>query len=346
MHVIIPVAGFGTRLRPHTYTKPKPLVNVAGKPILGHILDRLTGLDVEKVIFVVGYLGDQIREYVDSNYNLPTRYVEQRELLGQAHAIGLAREHVTGPVLIAFVDTIFEADLRALEHTRGDGAIYVKEVDDPRRFGVVTLADGLIRRFVEKPSQPISNLAVIGLYYLKQHQMLFDCIEELQQRNLRTEGEFYLADALQLMVDRGTRLEARTVDVWQDCGTAQAVLQTNRYLLERNVYNSIRPDGCIVAPPAYIAPDADVRNSVVGPYVYIGPKAHIHGAIVGPYVSVAAGASIEQSIVRDSIVNENANITSATMSHSLVGQNAMVRGSFERFNVGDSSEIDSTVQES
>ena len=343
MYVIIPVAGFGTRLRPHTYTKPKPLVNVAGKPILGHILDRLVGVDIERVIFVVGYLGEQIRDYVESNYDLPTRYVEQKELLGQAHAVGLTREHVEGPVLIAFVDTIFETDLKQLEHVRGDGAIYVKEVDDPRRFGVVTLVDGHIRRFVEKPSQPISNLAVIGLYYIKPYQLLFECIEELQRRNLRTEGEFYLADALQLMVDRGTRLEARTVDVWQDCGTPTTILQANRYLLERNVYNSVRPDGCIVTPPAFIAPDADVRSSVIGPYVYIGAGARIQGAIVGPYVSVAAGASIEQSIVRDSVVNEQAHITSAMLSQSLIGQYALVRGSFERFNVGDSSEIDSAA---
>jgi len=342
MHVIIPVAGFGTRLRPQTYTKPKPLVNVAGKPILGHILDRLAGLDLERVVFVVGYLGEQIRDYVESNYDLPTRYVEQKELLGQAHAIGLTREHIRGPVLIAFVDTIFETNLHELGQIRGDGVIYVKEVEDPRRFGVVTVVDGHIRRFVEKPSQPISNLAVIGLYYVRPYQQLFERIEELQQRNLRTEGEYYLADAFQLMVDRGTRLEARAVDVWQDCGTPDSILSANRYLLERNVYNSIRPDGCIVTPPAFIAPDADVRSSVLGPYVYIGSKSRVQGSIVGPYVSVAAGGCIEQSIVRDSIVNEQAQITSAQLSHSLVGQYAHLRGSFQRFNVGDSSEIDST----
>jgi glucose-1-phosphate thymidylyltransferase len=343
MYVIIPVAGFGTRLRPHTYTKPKPLVNVAGKPILGHILDRLAGLDIERIIFVVGYLGEQIHDYVESHYHLPTRYVEQKELLGQAHAIGLCRDQVQGPVLTAFVDTIFEADLRELPQVRGDGAIYVKEVEDPRRFGVVTLADGYIRRFVEKPSQPISKLAVIGLYYIKQYQLLFDCIDELQARNLRTEGEFYLADALQLMVDRGSRLEARTVDVWQDCGTPDAVLQANRYLLERDSYNSIRPEGCIVEPPTRIAPDAEVHNSVIGPYVYVGSKARIEGSIVGPYVTVADGATIEESIVRDSIVNEQAHIISGALTHSLVGQYAMVKGGFERFNVGDSSEIDTSV---
>jgi len=344
MHVIIPVAGFGTRLRPHTYTKPKPLVNVAGKPILGHILDRLQGLDIDRIVFVVGYLGDQIHEYVESNYRLPTIYVEQKELLGQAHAIGLTQQYVEGPVLIAFVDTIFEADLSELEHVRSDGVIYTKEVDDPRRFGVVTLADGYIRRFIEKPSQPISNLAVIGLYYVKPYELLFECIDELQQRNLRTEGEFYLADALQLMVDRGIRLEAPTVDVWRDCGTPDTVLEANRYLLEQTAYDGIHPDECIINPPVYISPDATVRHSVIGPYVYLGPRCRIESSIVGPYVSMAEGATVEQAIVRDSIVNEEARIASAMLARSLVGQYAVVRGSFESLNVGDSSEIDSSIQ--
>lgn len=341
MHVVIPVAGFGTRLRPHTYTKPKPLVNVAGKPVLGHILDRLSGLDVDRVTFVVGYLGDQIRDYVESNYNLPTRYVEQKELLGQAHAIGLTRPHVDGPVLIAFVDTIFEGDLSDLDHVRSDGVIYVKEVDDPRRFGVVTVADGHIRRFVEKPSQPVSNLAVIGLYYIKPYHLLFDCIAELQRRNLRTQGEFFLADALQLMVDRGTHFEARTVNVWKDCGTAEALLDTNRYLLENDAHNEVRPAGCIVRPPVFISPQAKVEDSVIGPYVYVGPNCQVKNAIVGPYVSMAAGASVERTILQDSIVNEDSHIDSAVLTESLVGQHALVRGGFERFNVGDSSEIES-----
>ena len=344
MFVIVPLAGFGTRLRPHTYTKPKPLVNVAGKPVLGHLLDRFAGLDIERLIFVVGYLGDQIREYVESNYDLHTRYVEQRELLGQAHAIGLTKPHVEGPVLIAFVDTIFEADLSKLKHTRSDGVIYVKEVEDPRRFGVVTLENGRIRRFVEKPSQPVSNLAVIGLYFIKPYQLLFECIAELQRRNLRTGGEFFLADALQLMVDLGIDLEARTVDDWKDCGKPDTLLHTNRYLLERTVDNGAEREGCIIVRPTHIAPDAVVERSVVGPHVYVGPGCHIRHSIVGPYVSLATGAIVEESIVKDSIVNEHAEISETMLARSLVGQHAIVHGAFERFNVGDSSEIDSSVQ--
>jgi glucose-1-phosphate thymidylyltransferase len=196
MKVIIPLAGFGKRLRPHTYTKPKPLVNVAGKPVLGHILDRLNNLDIEEIIFIVGYLGEQIEEYVEATYKFHTRYIEQNELLGQAHAIYLAKDHVREPVLIIFVDTIFEADLKALAELTADGAIYVKEVDDPRRFGVVTLQDGFITHFVEKPSTPVSNLAVTGVYYIKDAPMLFECIDELIARNIQTQGEYFLADAL------------------------------------------------------------------------------------------------------------------------------------------------------
>jgi glucose-1-phosphate thymidylyltransferase len=212
MKVIVPLAGFGTRLRPHTYTRPKPLVSVAGKPVLGHILDKLTALPIEEIIFVVGYLGDQIRDYVGANYHFPARYVEQRELKGQAHAIYLAKDYISGPVLIVFVDTIFDADLKALPQESADGIIYVKEVDDPRRFGVVITENGVITKLVEKPATPVSNLAVIGVYYVKDSQLMLDCIAELIRKDIKTQGEYFLADAFQLMIDRGTRFVARTVD--------------------------------------------------------------------------------------------------------------------------------------
>ncbi|MGD8466050.1 MAG: nucleotidyltransferase family protein, partial [Anaerolineae bacterium] len=199
MKVIIPLAGFGKRMRPHTWSKPKPLVNVAGKPVLGHILDKLAGLDVQvdELIFIVGWLGDQIEEYyAASGYDYPTHYVEQSELLGQAHAIWLAREHLQGPVLIVFVDTIFEADLGGLQASGLDGVLYVKEVEDPRRFGVAVLDDeGLVTHLVEKPDSFENRLAVIGAYYVRDAAWLLRAIEELMDRNLQTQGEFYLADA-------------------------------------------------------------------------------------------------------------------------------------------------------
>jgi glucose-1-phosphate thymidylyltransferase len=328
MKVIIPLAGFGTRLRPHTYTKPKPLVRVAGKPVLGHILDKLTGLPIEETIFVVGYLGDQIREYVSANYTFPARYVEQKELKGQAHALHLTADYVSGPVLIVFVDTIFEADLSTLADEQADGVIYVKEVDDPRRFGVVIAENGRITRLVEKPTTPVSNLAVIGVYYVKNSALMLECIAELVERDIKTQGEYFLAGAFQLMIDRGARFVAHTVDVWEDCGKPETVLHTNRYLLEHGG-----------------AQEAKTENSVIVPPVYIDSSAVIRDSVIGPYVSVAGGSTIVRSIVRDSIVNERAHIEDANLIQSLIGKDAVVRGSFQRLNVGDSSQVELTPGE-
>lgn len=323
MKVIVPLAGFGTRLRPHTYTKPKPLVRVAGKPVLGHILDKLAGLPIDEIIFIVGYLGDQIRDYVSANYHFPSRYVEQKELKGQAHALHLAADHISGPVLIVFVDTIFEADLSALADLKEDGVIYVKEVDDPRRFGVVITENGYITRLVEKPSTPVSNLAVIGVYYVRNSQLMLDCISALIERDIKTQGEYFLADAFQLMIDRGARFVARTVDVWEDCGKPETVLHTNRYLLEHGGAQETKTENSVLVPPVYIEPSAVIRDSVIG-----------------PYVSVAEGSTIIRSIIRDSIVNEFAHIEDANLSQSLIGRDAVVRGSFQRLNVGDSSQVE------
>lgn len=323
MKVIVPVAGFGTRLRPHTYTKPKPLLYVAGKPVLGHILDRLVGLDVEEVIFIVGYMGEQIRDYVTANYRFRSHYVEQKELRGQAHAVYLARKHISGPILILLADTIFEEDLSVLAQEPADAVIYVKEVDDPRRFGVVLIDNGLITRIIEKPKVPVSNLAVIGLYYIKDSQMLLDCIAEIMQRDIGPQGEYYFADAFQLMIDRGAKFVARTVGVWEDFGKPETALRTNRYLLERGG-----------------AQETATKNSVLIPPVYIDKSAVIEDSVIGPYVSVAGGATIVRSIIRDSIINESAQIENANLSQSLIGKDAVVRGSFERLNVGDSSQVE------
>lgn len=326
MKVIIPVAGRGTRLRPHTHTKPKPLVTVAGKPVLGHVLDTLGDLRPDEIVFIVGYLGEQIEAYVNANYGFSAHYVEQKELKGQAHAIRLAKEYIDGPVLIIFVDTIADADLDMLADLDADGAIFVKEVEDPRRFGVVTLdAKGYITRFVEKPDEPVSNLAVIGIYYLKDSGLMFECIDELIERDIQTKGEYYIADALQLMVERGSQLIAPTVDVWEDCGTPEAVLQTNRYLLENGQADGMpfESEGVVTIPPVHVHPTAKVRNSVVG-----------------PYATVAAGCRVEDSIIRDSIIDEGSIIVDTMLDQSLIGKGAFVKGRYRRLNVGDSASVD------
>lgn len=322
MKVIIPTAGLGTRLRPHTYSKPKPLVSVAGKPVLGHILDTLGQLQIDELIFITGYLGNQIEDYVRKNYDFPARFIEQSELRGQAHAIYLARDIVSGPTLILFVDTIFDADLSRLNQIDADGVIYVKEVDDPRRFGVTFIENDRITKLIEKPDNDISNLAMIGLYYVRSCERLMQAIEALLERNIQTKGEFYLADALQLMIDDGARFIAEPVAVWEDCGKPETVLQTNRYLLDHGRGHPGRAEGSIIIPPVYIDDSAQVSSS-----------------IIGPYVSIAAGAVVRDSIIRDSIINRDALIQSATLENSLVGDNALVQGDFRALNVGDSSEI-------
>jgi len=323
MKVIIPLAGFGTRLRPHTFTKPKPLVNVAGKPVLGHILDKLTGLDIEEIVFVTGYLGEQIEAYVSANYQFPARYVEQKELKGQAHALYLTREYVQGPVLIIFVDTIFETDLTKLAQVDADGVLYVKRVEDPRRFGVAVLENGYVTRLIEKPSTFEHNLAVIGVYYIRDAQWLMRAIEELIRRDIKTQGEYFLADALQLMIEQGARIVANELEVWEDCGKPETVLHTNRYLLDKGHSQVVPTENSIIIPPVYIAETATVVNS-----------------IIGPYVTIADEGVIKNSIVRDSIIDERAHIEGAMLSGSLIGRDAKVAGSFERLNVGDSSQVD------
>jgi len=323
MKVIIPLAGWGTRLRPHTYTKPKPLLQVAGKTVLDHVLDRLDSLDIEEVVFIIGYLGEQIREHVEANYDFVTSYVEQKEPKGQAHALYLAREHLAGPLFIIFVDTIFEADLSFLQDIESDGVAFVKEVDDPRRFGVVTLQEGFITRFIEKPDEPLSNLALVGMYCIKNSLLLMECVEAVLKEDIKTKGEYYLADALQLMVDRGARLEVSDVDVWEDCGKPEAMLTTNRYLLRKSGGRETKTNNSVLISPVYIAPSASIINSVIG-----------------PYVSVAEEVVIEDSIVSNSIIDQGAHIRHALLRESLIGSHAWVRGSFKQVDIGDDSRVD------
>lgn len=327
MHVIIPVAGYGTRLRPHTYSKPKPLVQVAGNTVLGHILDMLKGVGVNEITFIVGYLGDQIRDYVSDKYpEFKANYVEQRDRKGQAHAIYLAKELVDEPVLIIFADTISDADLVSLQTIKSDGVIFARQVEDPRRFGVVTTDDhGIIGKFVEKPDQWVSDLAVIGVYYIKDHQGLFHSIEELMERNIQTKGEYFLADALQLMVENGTQFEAWPINVWEDCGTPPALLQTNRYLLEHGgaATDDHLCENCVIIPPVHIPRSARIVNSVIG-----------------PYVSLAEGCQVRNTILRDTIVDEGAVIQDTMLSESLIGNGAVVRGRYRKLSVGDSSVVD------
>lgn len=324
MHVIIPAAGFGTRLRPHTWSKPKPLVSVAGKPILGHVLDSIAPLNPEHVVFVTGYLGDQIREYVEQQYSFQSSFVYQPEMKGQADAIILARDIVHGPVLITFADTIFATDLAILNETDADCVIFVKEVDNPQSFGIVEMDGNRIRQIIEKPANPPTNLAVAGVYYFRESARLFAAIDRIIEMGKQTKGEFYLTDAIQLMIDDGARIEAAPMELWLDCGRPDTLLDTNRILLSRM-------DSHLTAP---IFP-----NSVIVPPVLIAPSARIERAVVGPYASIGEHVTITDAIVRDIIVNHESEIANVMLMNSIVGAGTVVHGDFHSVNVGDTSEV-------
>ncbi len=325
MKVIIPAAGYGTRMRPHTYTRPKPLVPVAGRPSLAFVLDALKPLDIEELIFIVGRMGEQMAQYVEKEYSqYSARFIEQKVMRGQADAIALAQEYVKDDLLTLFVDTIFETDLSVLNTlTDADGAMFVAEVPDPSRFGIAVVgSDGYVTKLVEKPQEPESNLAVVGLYYFKDSQWLFRSIKTLMDSGRSLKGEYYLADAIQVMIDDGAKFRTFPVAVWEDTGTWEAVLHANRYLL-RTMDKHEEPymlKTSLVVPPSYISPDATVENS-----------------IVGPYASISEGATIRDSIVRNSIVSPGATVANSSLFGSLVGERATIEGAYQTVNIGDDS---------
>jgi glucose-1-phosphate thymidylyltransferase len=323
MKAIIPVAGVGRRLRPHTHTQPKALMHVAGRPILGHILDELVSAGVTEVVLVVGHLGEKVEEYVRAHCAVPAHFVVQADPLGNGHAIYVAREHLDGDgTLIILGDTIIKADLpRVL--ALPESAIGVQEVADARRFGVVELENGRVRRLVEKPEVPPSNLAVVGVYLIRKPALLRKCLERMVDEGLRVRGEYWLADALQMMVEAGEPMRVFRTSGWYDCGTAEALLEANRDLLAAE-------------PPPATAP----ANSVVLGPSFVDPSATIGGSVIGPYVSIAEGATVTNSVIRDTIVNAGAYLEGVLLEHSIIGENASVTGRAARINLGDSSEIE------
>jgi glucose-1-phosphate thymidylyltransferase len=320
---VIPVAGVGTRLKPHTNTTPKALLSVAGQPILGHILDQIAAVKPERVVLVVGPgpMGDRLRAYAATRRDLNVSCVVQKEPLGLGHAVFQARDAVgKAPSLILLGDTIVRADLREL--VTGGSKVAVKEVDDPRRFGVAEVKGGRIVSVVEKPEHPASNLALVGLYYLEDSPLLFESLAKVERSGQRTRGEIQLTDALAEMIARGAVLQPFPVEGWYDCGKTDALLETNRSLLDASKNHVERP-GVVIVPPVALDPTADVLHSVIGPHASIGARAHVR-----------------RSVVRNSIVNQDATVEDVLLEHSVVGENAVVRGGYQRLNVGDSSEVE------
>lgn len=323
MDVILPVAGLGTRLRPHTWSTPKPLVSVAGKPMLEHVLDRVMVASPDKLVFITGYRGDQIEEWARNTYDIPLEFVEQPEMLGQTDAIVRTRDVVGDDALILFPDMLFEADFTGLRDLGVDGVAYTKEIDDPSAFGVAVLNDDQrITHLIEKPSEPVSRLAVIGIYYLRHMNELFDAIDRQIEQKIMTKDEYFLADAIQLMLDDGKSFVTRNVDVWEDCGNSESLLQTNRYLLDHGSNAETTPNTAVVLKPSFVHADATIESS-----------------IVGPYASVGSGATIRNAVVTDSIVESEAIVENAVLDHSVIGANAEVRGTAARYDISGNSKV-------
>ncbi|MCX8011226.1 MAG: sugar phosphate nucleotidyltransferase [Ignavibacteria bacterium] len=322
MRAIIPVAGVGTRLRPHTYTIPKVLLNVAGKTILGHILDKIVEEGIEKATLIVGYLGEMVEEFVKKNYKLDVEFIYQEERKGLGHAVYISEKTFKGDeLLIVLGDTVFDVNLNSMLSSKYS-ALGVKYVEDPRRFGVAVINDNFITKLVEKPEKQISNLAIVGLYYIKNANLLSECLNEIITSGRQTKGEFQLTDALQLMLERGEKFVSFDVEGWYDCGKPETLLSTNHFLLKKLNNHYHLPDVVIINP------------------VYISPVCKIKNSVIGPFTTISDNATIENSIVKNSIIGVSARVENAMIHDSIIGNNSTIKGSYKRLNTGDSSEIE------
>ena len=327
MTAILPVAGKGTRLRPHTHTKAKSLVSVAGKTVLEHIVERLQSVDVEEYIFIIDENGQQVADFMAAKFPaLNCSYYVQKERLGPAHAVALAAPSINAgdDLLVVFNDTIFVTDLAAIPAlcSNADGLIYSKEVEDYQRFGVNVLDGDTIVDMVEKPDTPISRLAQVGLYYLKDGAGFIEAIEATVAAGETVKGEYYLPSVFMRMIGSGSKFKAPEIDAWLDCGKPETLLETNRFLLKGRHHIHGEVENTVLIEPVHIEEGAVIKNS-----------------ILGPNVSVAAGCVIEDSIIRDSIINADNKVSSLVLDQSLLGDAVNLIGSPRRMNIGDHSHI-------
>ena len=335
LKIFIPMAGWGTRMRPHTHNKPKPLVSVAGKTSLEHLMDMFKTLpdpkNVEYVFIVGPYLGElQIPAFIKENYpDLKAHYVVQHEMKGQSHALWLGREHMHGPMLMCFSDTLMETDFSFLAQETADVVAWVMPVPDPRRFGVAEVGkDGHVTRFIEKPQSMENNLVVVGCYYFKSAEKLLAAIEDQMQRGIMLKGEYFLTDTISIMIEGGAKVRTQEISTWLDTGTIEATLDTNKLLLDKlgsNVQEFKRSNVEIIEPVA------------------IHESAEISDSKIGPYTSIGANCKISNSSVAESIVEAGSEIKDSVLSRSLIGRQAKVRGRGDghviHLNVGDHSEV-------
>ena len=326
MKVIIPLAGKGTRLRPHTHITPKPMLRIAGKPVIDYVMDDLAKLGgVEEIIYITGHLKEKVEQYTRSKYPWKSVFVEQVEQKGTADAIRLAKPYVDQPVMIIFVDTIFDADLSVIKSSQDDGIIWAKEVEDYQRFGVIVSdRNGHMTRIVEKPKEPISKNANIGLQYIRNWKLMFEGIEHVLKQP-PNKGEYYLTDAFQYMVDKGAKLKVEQVEGWYDAGKLDTLLDTNRIMLETRK---------MARKPTNLPTDAKIVEPV-----YIEDGVTIARSTVGPNVSVSAGTTIEDSTIRDTIIGVRSRVATSELHDSLIGDEVLLEGFTGSATVGDHSEL-------
>ncbi|MDX1577952.1 MAG: sugar phosphate nucleotidyltransferase [Gemmatimonadota bacterium] len=325
MQAIIPLAGKGTRVRPHTHSRPKPLLRVANRPVLSYVVETLAEHGVDEIIAITGHLAPQIEEYLAAEHgDVAVRFVEQVEQRGTADAIGLAEPYVDGPVLILFVDTLFDADFDLIaSRPQDDGIIWAKEVEDYQRYGVVvTDEDGYMTRIVEKPTEPISKLANIGVYFVRDHGLMFEGIHHVMDQDPHL-GEYFLTDAFQYMIDRSARLYTAEVEGWFDVGKPETWLETNRVMLERGFGGR---------------PEIPASVTLEGP-VGIDPSSEVEDARLGPNVSIAEQSRVARSRVRNTIIGAHSVVEDCVLADSIVGDHTVLRGVEGEVTLGDHSEV-------
>ena len=326
MKVIIPAAGEGTRLRPHTITKPKPILPIAGSTIIDFIMTEISSIqDLEEVIFIVGYLKDKMIEYLTDKYkNIKLRFVEQKEYKGLAHAISLTREHIKDDdkIFIILGDTIFKLNLSNIV-SKNENSLGVCEVDNPSRFGVAILNEqGIITKLVEKPKEPISNLALTGMYNIVNAKELFEAIDYIIKNDIKTKNEYQLTDALEYMIKNSIIFKTFKLDGWYDCGEKSTMIETNKSIIKHDILSKGIKDTAII-PPVFIDKDVKIENSVIGPYVHIGKN-----------------SKIENSILKNSIIFEEVNISNAFMDNSIISEKVTYKGKTHSMDIGASITIE------
>jgi glucose-1-phosphate thymidylyltransferase len=328
--VIIPLAGKGTRLRPHTYTTPKPMLRVGGRPVMSYILDDLRDLGVNEAVFITGYLKEKIEDYIGSEYSdFTANFVEQPVQNGTAGAVLLAEPFIDSDVLIIFVDTLFDADLSLVKRLPEDsaGVIWAKEVEDYQRFGVIVKdGDGNMTRIVEKPTDPISKLANIGLYYIRDWKLLFKGIHATMEGPKGKSGEYYLTDAFQYMIDHGAKIHVEEVTGWYDCGQLETLIDTNRWVLENG--RSRSPDGS--------------RSVRITEPVRIEEGVTLSECEIGPNVTVETGSVVRNAKLRDTVIGRSTTIEGSDLHDSMIGDDAVVRGVNGVVSLGSNSQVDAS----